>query len=148
MLKKYEFGFEMWGLLLFLILMAPNFIWFAIPALNDVLRVESVTPYADIIGSVFQFVMIAALCFMRYKGEKLSNMTVYIMAVAMCIVCYFTAWIMYYSGNVSTLVIVLLTFAPCLAFVLFSIAKRNVIAIVSALGFAVCHIIYAVVNFL
>ena len=45
--EKYRFGFEFWGLLLFLIIMIPNFIWFAVPVVNDVLRVESVTPVAD-----------------------------------------------------------------------------------------------------
>lgn len=40
MLKKYEFGFDVGCLLLFLIIMIPNFIWFAAPAPNDVLRME------------------------------------------------------------------------------------------------------------
>lgn len=37
--EKYRFGFEFWGLLLFLIIMIPNFIGFAAPVVNDVLRV-------------------------------------------------------------------------------------------------------------
>ena len=28
-LKQYRFGFDPWGLLLFLLVMLPNFIWFA-----------------------------------------------------------------------------------------------------------------------
>ena len=40
MLKNYKLSFEIWGLLLFLIVMIPNFIWFAIPAPNDILRAE------------------------------------------------------------------------------------------------------------
>ncbi len=35
MLKKYELRFEVWGFLLSL-MMIPNFIWFAIPAPNDI----------------------------------------------------------------------------------------------------------------
>ena len=46
-LKEYKFGFNIYGLLLFLIIMIPNFIWFAIPAPNDVLRTESVTEVID-----------------------------------------------------------------------------------------------------
>ncbi len=34
MLKKYKIGFDIWGALLFLIIMIPNFIWFVIPAPN------------------------------------------------------------------------------------------------------------------
>lgn len=33
---KYRFGFDFWGLILFLLVMVPNFIWFAVPAPNDV----------------------------------------------------------------------------------------------------------------
>ena len=47
MLKNYRIGFDWIGLILFLIIMIPNFIWFVVPAPNDVLRTESVT------GSVY-----------------------------------------------------------------------------------------------
>lgn len=47
MLKKYEFGFDVGCLLLFLIIMIPNFIWFAAPAPNDVLRMDSITETLD-----------------------------------------------------------------------------------------------------
>ena len=53
-LNQYRFGFDPWGLLLFLLVMLPNFIWFAVPAPNDILRADSVTPVVDAIGSVFQ----------------------------------------------------------------------------------------------
>ena len=61
MLKKYKIGFDIWGLILFLVIMIPNFIWFAVPAPNDILRVESVTKVADAIGSVSQVLMVFAL---------------------------------------------------------------------------------------
>ena len=47
MLKKYKLSFDIWGLLLFLIIMIPNFIWFLYPAPNDVLRADSVTGGID-----------------------------------------------------------------------------------------------------
>ena len=53
-MKKYQFGFGVWGLALFLLIMVPNFIWFAIPAPDDVLRHESVTPFIDTLASIFQ----------------------------------------------------------------------------------------------
>ena len=57
-LKEYKFGFNIYGLLLFLIIMIPNFIWFAVPAPNDVLRTESVTEVIDTIASVCQVLMV------------------------------------------------------------------------------------------
>lgn len=73
MLKKYKVDFDFIGLILFLIIMIPNFIWFTIPAPNDVLRADSVTATFDTIASVCQVLMIIALCFLINKGrEKLS----------------------------------------------------------------------------
>ena len=34
MLKKYKIGFDIWGLILFLVIMIPNFICFAIDRKN------------------------------------------------------------------------------------------------------------------
>ena len=61
-LKNYKFGFDPWGLGLFLVIMLPNCIWFAVPAPNDILRAESVTPLLDTVGQVLQVVLAAALC--------------------------------------------------------------------------------------
>ena len=33
-IAKYSFGFDYWGLVLFLMVMLPNFIWFAIDRKN------------------------------------------------------------------------------------------------------------------
>ncbi len=63
----FELGFDIWGLVLLLLVMLPNIIWFFIPAPNDVLRRESVTPIVDIIESVFQILTIACLCFVIKK---------------------------------------------------------------------------------
>lgn len=46
MLKNYRFGFAPVGLALFAALMLPNILRFAVPAPNDLLRAESVTPAA------------------------------------------------------------------------------------------------------
>ena len=61
-MKKYRFAFDPWGLLLFLLMMLPNFVWFAVPAPNDILRQESVTPVVDGIASVCQVLLAATLC--------------------------------------------------------------------------------------
>ena len=52
MFKKYRLGFDIWGALLFLIIMVPNFIWFVVPAPNDILRVDSITKTLDTVASV------------------------------------------------------------------------------------------------
>ena len=86
LVKGYKLGFESWGLALFLGIMLPNFIWFAVPAPNDILRGESVTEVADIIGSVFQAVMIAALCLLKRNDcPKLRFSPLIVGVIACCI---------------------------------------------------------------
>ena len=50
--KKYKIGFDIWGLIIFIVIMIPNFIWFAVPAANDILRGESITKTVDVIASI------------------------------------------------------------------------------------------------
>ena len=71
-MKKYRFGLDIWGLALFFLIMIPNFIWFAIPAPHDILRVESVTPIVDTIASIAQVIMIICLCIFSlfFRSEK------------------------------------------------------------------------------
>ena len=42
--------------------MLPNFVWFNLPAPDDILRRESITPVVDGIASVCQILFAAALC--------------------------------------------------------------------------------------
>ncbi|MBO7222212.1 MAG: hypothetical protein J6V37_04095, partial [Clostridia bacterium] len=71
MSKKYKMGFDIWALVLFVVIMIPNIIWFAIPAPNDILRTESITKIADTIASISQVVMLVALCvFINTEHEK------------------------------------------------------------------------------
>ena len=65
-MKKYRFSFEIWGLLLFLIVMLPTFIWLAIPAPNDILRENSITEMVDAIASVCS----DGCRFMHFKKQR------------------------------------------------------------------------------
>ena len=67
MLKNYKVGFDIWGALLFLIIMIPNFIWFAVPAPNDKLRTDSITQILDTVASVCQVLIIVLLCILKNK---------------------------------------------------------------------------------
>ena len=144
---RYRFGFDFWGLLLFLLVMAPNFIWFAVPAPNDILRTASVTPVVDIIGSVFQVLAVACLCFVIHKERSKSLFSPWVVAAIACIAVYYIGWLLYYAGIVTPWVILLLTVPPCLVFILFAIDRKNLPAVLLAAGFMVCHLFFSIVNF-
>ncbi len=148
MYKKYKLGFEIWGALLFLIIMIPNFIWFAVPAPNDVLRVDSVTKVLDTVASVCQVLMIVLLCVLKNKERnKTKNISLIISVIISCLL-YFASWIFYYSGIINAFVILGLTIPPCLAFFFFALERKNLIAIIPISVFSICHLIYGIVNFI
>lgn len=147
--QNYRIGFSPSGLLLFLAVMLPNFLWFAIPAPNDVLRGESLTPVVDLAASVCQGIMVAALCLIvrRDVGRFRLRSRWEIGSVA-CAVFYYAAWAAYYCGIASGPVLLMLTLFPCAAFLLHSAGKKNWIAFVPAAAFTVLHLIYCIGNFI
>ncbi len=148
-LKQYQIAFEPWGLLLFLVIMAPNFLWFAVPAPEDVLRRESLTPHWDQAASVLQVLLVLALCLLKNRGaEKLSWKRPLIVGTIVYCLCYTIAWACYYGGITAPVVILSLCLFPCGAFFLFSLDRKNVPAAVFTLLFALCHTVYGVINFI
>ena len=146
MLRKYKIGFDFRGLILFLIIMIPNFIWFIIPAPNDILRGDSVTPHIDMIASICQVLMILFLCiFIRRENNEVKSAK-WISLVTICCILYYSCWICYYIGITNLLVAIGLTIPPCLAFLFFAIYRKNTIAILPATIFSLCHLIYAILN--
>ena len=148
LLKKYRFGFDVWALVLFFIIMIPNFIWFAVPAPNDILRGESITKTVDVTASICQVLMVMSLCIFIHQDRKKISITRFIITTIICCVLYFLCWILYYFGVTNAVFILGLTIFPCLAFLFFAIDRKNMIAVISASIFMVCHLIYGMVNYI
>ena len=146
--KTYKLGFDISGLILFLLVMAPTFIWLAVPAPNDVLRTESATSMVDTLGTVCQFLFIACLCVVINKERSRLRFSPLVVASIVCVMMYYIGWVLYYRGITNAWVILLLTIPPCLAFILFAIDRKNLPAVLFAVGFAVCHLIFGIVNFI
>lgn len=147
-LKNYRPGFDPWGLWLFLLIMLPNFIWFVLPAPDDILRVESVTPLIDATAQVFQIIMAAALCATVNVTRDKPMKRMFRVGTAACVVLYFAGWAACYAGITNAAVILDLCLSPCGAFLLFALARKNAPALLAAAGFTVCHLIFAVFNFI
>lgn len=124
MIKKYKIGFDIWGLITFIIIMIPNFIWFAVPAPNDILRVESITKTVDVIASICQVLMVLSLCIFINQDRKKISITRFIMTTIICCLLYFLCWIFYYVGVTNAIVILGLIIFPCLAFLFLLLIER------------------------
>ncbi|MCM1044200.1 MAG: hypothetical protein NC417_01710 [Candidatus Gastranaerophilales bacterium] len=147
-MKNYRLRFDPWSLLLFLLIMIPTFIWFAIPAPNDILRADSVTETLDTAASICQVLMILILCFFRNLECKKIGISPFTIATIICCLLYFASWAVYYIGTVNTVVILGLTIPPCLAFLFFAIDRKNKMAIIPIFIFTICHTIYGIVNYI
>lgn len=147
-LRKYTMGFDPFGLCLFAVIMLPNLWWMAHPAPNDVLRVESATPVVDMIGSICQAAMVFCLCFIRRVDARPLRFSPLVVAAMVCVLVYLAAWGCYYAGIAYPLVILLLTLVPCAAFILYLADRQNCIGLIPAALFTLCHVIFAIVNFL
>ena len=79
-------------------MMFPNFIWFAVPAVNDVLREKSVTPFVDMIASVFQVVMIVALCIIINEYRQKPMKKGLFRGIVILLALYYIGWCLYYAG--------------------------------------------------
>lgn len=148
MLNSYKFKIDFWSIALFLLMMLPNFLWFAFPAPNDVLRVTSSTPITDAIGSFLQILLIASLSCFAHKNSKPLRFSAGIIATLLCVIAYFVGWVLYYNAITYAWVILMLTLPPCLAFIFYAIDRKNWIATILGIGFTVCHLIFALVNFI
>lgn len=148
MLKKYRFGFEWRGMILFLLIMVPNFIWFVIPAPDDILRADSLTPVLDTIATVCQIAFVICLCILIRIEEKPFRITATIKGLIVIVLLYYICWILYYQGVTNAAIIIGLAILPCVAFLLFAIDRRNVCATMLIILFTVCHLVYATVNFI
>ena len=144
--NHYRFGFDVGAAVLFAAVMLPNIFWFAVPAPNDILRGASVTLTIDGAGAVFQVLMIGLLCFL--KNTTAGKRTKYLWIAATCYGSYCAAWIAYYHGMVTPVVILALCLAPCLVFGFYAIGRKNYPAQIPLAGFTICHLIYGIVNFL
>ena len=147
-IRKYKICFDILGLLLFLIIMIPNFIWFAVPTSNDLLRNKSITPVIDMIASIFQVIMVIALCIIKNKQFQKPMKKTLFKWIIIFIIIYFIGWVLYYTGIVNAVIILDLCIAPCLAFILFSIARKNIVALISSIIFMICHVLYGIINFI
>ena len=147
-IKNYRFGFNVWGLILFTAIMLPNLIWFFVPAPNDILRSDSVTPHIDMIASICQALMTAALCVIINQKSKKISFSLLTVSTIICCLLYFVSWIFYYIGAVNVIVILGLTILPCLAFLIFALDRKNLFAVFFAFVFTILHLIYSAVNYI
>jgi len=147
-IKSYKFGFNVSAVVIFVLIMLPNIIWFFVPAQNDILRNESGTQVLDVFVTVFQIIMIAVLCVIKNVNAKKIKISPFIILSAATGLLYYICWILYYSGVVHGVVLLGLCIFPSCAFLFYGIDRKNYIALVPISVFAVLHLVSTIINFM
>ena len=148
-LKEYRLGFDGPGFGLFLLIMLPNFLWFALPAPVDVLRQPSATPRLDQAASVVQVLLVAALCLVKNRrAQSIFKRPGTATGILLLYLGYLLAWVCYYQGVLHPLLLLAMCVLPCLALLLYATARKNWIAVVPAAVFLLLHTLFGLVNFL
>lgn len=146
MFRQYRMGFDFWALVLFLLIMLPTWLWLVVPAPNDVLRSESVTPFLDGIGTFCQMFFLFLLCAFLNQGRRGLMPGVLLFLCIGCVLVYFSGWALYYSGQAGEFTILLLTLPPCLAFLFYALHQKCFAALIPIGIFTVCHMVSAYLN--
>lgn len=149
MVKRLRFQFEPWGLGLFLLVMLPNFIWFAVPAPDDILRSGGAETAWDTAASVLQVLLAVSLCALKNpRAERVSlRSPLFLISLLLCI-GYWGVWVLYYAGITSPPILLLLCLLPCSTFLVFSLYRKNGCAVAFGMLFTLCHTVSTVLNFL
>lgn len=147
-IKNYKFGFDIWALVLFALIMLPNIIWFCVPSQNDILRNESTTQVLDVIVTVFQVIMLATLCmFKNVNAEKIKFSLFFILSTIFGLL-YYVCWVLYYANVVYAVVLLGMCILPCCAFVFYALDRKNYFALIPIVVFCILHLTSTVINFL
>lgn len=145
--REYRIGFDVWGFVLFLLVMLPNFIWFLVPASYDVFRLESQTPEVDVVASFFQVVMVAMICmFIKLDAAPFKLKSPFVLTAGGCCLIYYITWILYYLDFINGPLIIAMCLLPCMAFFFYELDRKNYLSMIPTIGFTICHLIYGLVN--
>lgn len=147
-MKNYHYQLDLWAITLFVVVMVPNVIWGIYSAPNDVLHVDSVTPITDIIGSISQVLMLMSLMLLSRKDRPQTMARKCKFTAIGMLVLYMGAWISHFFGYTPKSFIVAMAILPCLFFGAFSIGRRNWLSLGFCLIFSICHILFAIENYI
>ena len=147
----YAIAFSLTGLLLYALQLLPNIIWLAMPPANDVLKHNS-SPheYLNLIEQVFGIATVALLVIVITRtGIEGRNSSWLLVCAFVFLVGYYTAWVLYFRGNVAPLLLVVgLAAMPPLYYFFVAGWMKDYFAIVPCAIFGIAHVAITWANYM
>jgi hypothetical protein len=139
----YVIAFSLVGLLLYALQLLPNIIWLAMPPANDVLKHNS-SPHAavNLVEQIFGIATAALLIIVITRaGTEGTNSSWLLFCAAVFLAGYYTAWVLYYQGNVSAWLLVFgIAAMPPLYYFFVASWMKDYPALVPCVIFGIAHI--------
>lgn len=139
---EYKLGFSWIGCLAFILPMIPNILWAVLPTVeNGITDMKAPYPWIDQLMNICRIMMIICLILLIHKEGMINGgLKSATLVVIGCLVIYFIAWGIYFSGRASSLTILSLAAFPCMYFMGTAIILKNIPAFIFSAIFAICHI--------
>ncbi|MFT8323600.1 MAG: hypothetical protein ABF649_22360 [Bacillus sp. (in: firmicutes)] len=137
---NYYFGFSWMGLIIFLLPMLPNLIYFFIPPSDESGNKANSHSFLDFLEHGSQGIFIFLLIF--NKSTQVSEIiSTYTIAIVILLIFYYMLWIFYFTGNKNLVVLLGMAIIPVVYFVLAEIWLHQYMAIIPTLFFGSIHLI-------
>ena len=150
-LEKFKIGFSIFGLLAFALQELPYIPWLLWPPLDNPLQNNN--PANIFVGLLEQaggiFTVALLILIVRKTKEKANFKNIFIRLAILCLVLYYTSWVLYFLGitNVWLIVIGLSAVVP-LYYLFISLWLKNDFAIITSILFFIGHTGSNILNYM
>lgn len=141
----YAFGFSVKGLIVFLLPMVPNLLYFLFPKNKSLGNVSEKHLVLDIIEHGSQAVFILLLVFLPNRQDS-PVLSPYTLCFGSVLFLYFVLWIFYFSGSKMLLILFGLAILPVIYFILAEIWLHNYPAVIPTAVFGIAHTIITYID--
>lgn len=143
---KNHIGFSWKGLIIFLLPMLPNLLFFIYKDPNGVPSVANKHIILDIIEHSSQALFIVLLIF--FVNKKTTPLFCgYTFLMTILLISYCGLWVTYFTIGANYLMLILMAILPVIYFILAEIWLHNFIAIIPTVVFGIVHIIITYINY-
>ena len=139
-------GFSWKGLVVFLLPMLPNILFFILPNPNISTAAINNHFLLDVIEHGSQSIFFALLIFMVSKKES-PVLCSYTILMAIILLSYYGFWIAYFTIGSNFIMLMSMAVLPVIYFILAEIWLHNLLAITPLTIFAIVHIIITYIDY-
>jgi hypothetical protein len=139
-------GFSWKGLMIFLLPMLPNILFFICKDPNGSMAATNNHLILDIIEHGSQAIFIALLIFVVSKKDS-PILCGYTIIMLISLLAYYGFWIVYFTAGTNYILLMSMAIFPVVYFILAEIWLHNILAIIPTLIFGIVHIIITHINY-